>query len=324
MSYTLAEIEEVTNDIFMLDNGKATDIYYNSSFLLDRMLKKKSGLYKKLNGGGRIRVPLEYDIAEGGSFTRTDALSNDDKEMVDAAYFLLKNYYGNATINWVSERENTGPTAMVDLVAQKVASAQKRISKDLGQDIYSSAGDSEPILTGLLSLCNASTTREYGSLTEAGLVATDGTKPWKGNVTTASTAMSLKAIQELRTSAKINDGAQGKPNIGVTTEALFNSVARILQAQQRFTQESESVKAGFTNLVVEGLVLAVDDYMPSGHMFVLNDNFVGFAEDVAFERTPWAESTAPLGRSMKILWRGNIICSNRKAHAVATAFTVPS
>jgi len=66
MSLTYAELESITNDFFMADNGKAVDIYFDSSFLLNYLMKQKKGLWERPNGGNKIRVPLEYDGQESG------------------------------------------------------------------------------------------------------------------------------------------------------------------------------------------------------------------------------------------------------------------
>ena len=87
--------------------------------------------------------------------------------------------------------------------------------------------------------------------------------------------------------------------------------------QQRFVTDDGVAQAGFAHLVYEGMVLAADDYCPAGHLFAVNTNHLGFAihQNGFFARQPWVDLAGPAGRAMKILWHGNLICSNRKAHA---------
>ncbi len=66
MALTWEELESVTNDYFMADNGKAIDIYFNTSFLLNYLLKQQKGLWERPDGGRKIRVPLEYDEQVSG------------------------------------------------------------------------------------------------------------------------------------------------------------------------------------------------------------------------------------------------------------------
>ena len=319
MGFTDAEIDAVTQDYFAMKT--AQDIYYWPSVLLTKLLKQKEGLYREIPGSVYARLPLVYDISDGGAFGRNDSLKNTDRQLVDAARFKMKNYSSVAVLNWVSEQENSGPEAVIDLVTTKIQGAQNKISKDLGSDLYSAAGDDDIQLTGLKSLANTSTTTAYGGLTEAGVVATDGTKPWAAKVTSTSTVVDLAAIATLRSSGKVGNGDRDKPDIAVTPEDIFQKVARILQVQQRFTTSDSIELKGFTSLMVEGLTMTADDFCPANHMFALNTNYIGFGVQVNFKRLPWVSSTAPLSRTMHIIFRGNMLCNHRRAHATHTALT---
>lgn len=323
MALTYTELEAITRDYFMADKGKAVDIYFESSFLMDRWLNQKKGLWERPSGGLNIRIPLEYDMQEGGFFTRGEPLSSNDKETVNAAFFKWKAAYSNATILWQDELENAGEYAEVQLITQKISNAQKTIRKKIAETMYSSEGDQSKLVTGIVSMCNSSTTTQYGGLTPDDLVATDGTKPWTGNLSTSQGAISLAKVRTLRSTAKIGDGAKDKPNIGLTTEDLFNVISGILQVQQRFTRDDHTAKAGFTHLVFEEMLLAADDYCPSGNLSLLNEQYAGFAVHKRgfFVREPWMKVPDIAGKTMKIFWYGNMVCSNRKAHALGTGFT---
>ncbi len=317
MSLSMTEIESITSDYFAAANGRAVDIYFRNSFLLDLLMNRQAGLFERPAGGEKIRVPLNYSDAEGGFFTRSDTLSSDDRASVNAATFHWKHAYGNATVYLTDEVAAAGDYAAVQFVTRKIETAQRTCAAWLASTLYSAAGDEAPTLTGLRALTSADADKPYGGIAENDLVASDGTRPWKGVTNDAPGAMSLEALQELRSAAKVSDGRDGKPNVAVTTEALYNKISRILQVQQRFVTDDGVADAGFTHLVYEGMVLAADDYCPAGHCFAVNTNHLGFAihQNGFFARQPWVDLAGPAGRSMKILWHGNLICSNRKAHA---------
>ncbi len=317
MSLTLSEIESITSDYFAAGNGRAVDIYFRNSFLLDLLMNRQAGIFERPAGGEKIRMPLNYSDAEGGFFTRADPLSSDDRVSVNAAFFHWKHAYGNATVYLTDEVEAAGDYAAVQFVTQKIETAQRTCAGWLASTLYSAAGDEAPTLTGLRALTSTDADKPYGGIAANDLVAADGVKPWQGKTKDAAEAMSLEALQELRSLAKVSDGRDGKPNVAVTTETLYNKVSRILQVQQRFVTDTGAANAGFTHLVYEGMVLAADDYCPAGHCFAVNTNYLGFAihQNGFFARQPWVDLAGPAGRSMKILWHGNLICSNRKAHA---------
>jgi hypothetical protein len=325
MALTLTELEATTKDYFLADNRKAIDIYFNDSFYMDYSMNKKKAILKRYPGGKKIKCHLNYDGQEGGFYDKNSTLSSDDKESVNAAFFSTKHAYGNATIHRNDELENAGAYAEVELVATKLEGAQKTCRKKIAQQIYANNGDGAKEITGIKAMCFGAAATAYGEIAENDLASADGTKPWKAVNTTAAAAISLSAIRTLKSSAKISDGPNGKPNVGLTTEALFNIVSSILQNQQRFTQDSETVKAGFTNLVFEGMIIAADDYCPTGYLYLLNTAYCGWAIHTQgfFARTQWADllPTGTPAKSLKIFWDGNHICTNRKAHAGQSGLT---
>jgi len=319
----LEELNEITNDYFLLEDGSATDIYFTTSFLVDYLMKQQKGLWERPSGGKKIRVPLEYDESEGGWYQRNDPLSSDDRELIDAAYFAWKHAYGNGTIYRTDSLYNAGEYAEVQLVTTKVKNAQKTCRNKIAKSIYSAVGDAGSSLTGLLSCCSTATTVAYGEITEDGLVSADGTKRWKGNVNTTGGVISLDLIRTIASAAKIHDGTDGKPNIGTTTEVLFNKVNSLLQTQQRYVKEEDSVKAGFLRLVFEGKIIAADDYCPAGYYFNMNSNHIGFGIHAKgyFARQEWADLQGPTGQTMKVFWDGNLIVNHRLAQGCGSGIT---
>lgn len=324
MALTFTELESVTNDYFMMDNGKAVDIYFDTSFLLNFLLKQQRGIYKKFSGGLKIRVPLKYDGNEAGFYTRGDTLSSDKTETTNAAYFDVIHAYGNATLLRLDDLENSGTEAQVDLAMDEIENAQLSLTKVLAQSIYDLPGTGVGRLTGLRALCNETATLVYGNIAEDDLVARDATKPWEGKMDSTSEAITTTVIRNMATAAKVRDGKGGKPDFGVLTEALFNSLVDQLTVQQRFVNSAETAKAGFTGIEFEGKVLTPDDYCPSAHTFLLNSKHIGFAVHTAgnFARSPWRYlEGSPEDKTMKIYWDGNLVCNNRKAHQGHSSFT---
>ena len=317
MALTFEEIESVTDDYFAADGKKAVDIYFDSSFLLNYLLKQKKGLFKMPDGGRRIRVPLEYDGQEADFYGRGEPISSDDRESVNAAFFLMKHVFGNATVLRIDELENAGEYAEVELVTTKVAGAQKSLTKKLAGSIYDPPSAGANRLTGLLACCSESADVAYGDIAENDLVAADGTKPWEGKTTTTTEGIGLKVIRTMATTAKIRDGKGGKPDIVTCSETLFNVVVDQLQVQQRFVKSEATANAGFTGVEFEGKIVTPDDYAPSGYAFATNTSCTGFAVHKRgnYVRTKWAYLPDRAGdRTMKIFWDGNLIVNNRKGN----------
>jgi hypothetical protein len=323
MALPFEELESITNDYFMADGGKAVDIYFYTSFLLTYLMQQQKGLWERPDGGEKIRIPLEYDGQEAHFYKKGDTVVSDDRESVTAAYFDWKHSYGNATIYRIDTLKNAGRYAEVSLVQQRTAGAQKSLTKLLAGSIYDAAGGDTTRLTGVLACCNESAGVPYGAIEEEDLIAVDGTKPWEGKNVSTATTLTLNTIRTAASAAKLRDGVGGKPNLVVTTEALWNIVADILQVQQRFTTEgSAAVKAGFTGLHFEGKDIFPDDFCPTSAMFFLNSRHIGFAihQEGYYMRNKWKViPDSPEDRTMKIYWDGNLVVNNRKAHIVYSA-----
>ena len=318
MAFTYEELESVTNDYFMLDDGKAADIYFQTSFLLNYLIDQKKGLWERPNGGEEIRVPLEYDGQESGFYAKGDTLSSDDRESVNAAKFEWKHAFGNATVYRIDMLKNAGDYAQVQLVTQRLAGAQKSITKTLAGSIYDAAGSGSNRLTGLRALCNETTTTQYGGLAEDDVVAADGTKPWEGIMATTGALLTTKVLRSLLNSAHVRDGAKGDPDLLVTTRDLYVAIKNQLEVQQRFTKAEDVTKAGFKGLEFDDVQIFPDDYCPSGYAFALNTNYLGFAvhQEGLFAKTKWQKiPDSAEDKSMKIYFDGNLICNNRKSCA---------
>jgi len=83
------ELQGITEDYFLIDGKEAVDIYFNTSFLLNYLLKQQKGLWERPNGGDKIRVPLEYSSQNAEFYEKGDTVNSDDKENLTSVYFDL-------------------------------------------------------------------------------------------------------------------------------------------------------------------------------------------------------------------------------------------
>jgi hypothetical protein len=321
---TNPELELITKKFLVADGKKATDIYFETSWLMEHLMKNKGGLFERPNGGSHIEVPLKYDGAEAGFYMRNEALNEDDRQNITVAKFNWCHAFGNATIYRVDELKNAGEYAEVALVESKITDAMESCRDMIASNLYNGVGDGSKFITGLLSLTNGTGTVTYGNIAADNLVAQDGTKPWRGITNTTGGVLSLDLLRGFRSQAKIKGGPKGKPNLLVTTETLYNKVLNLLTLNQRYTPADQVVKAGFVGCHLDDAMIVVDDYCPSGYVFGINTNHCGFAVHSRgyFARDPWTKlSSGAVGRTMKIFWDGNLIANHRRAHIAASGLT---
>ena len=324
----LAQLDVATNNYFAADNGKAWDNYFQTSFLLDYFIKQHKGVWLRPGSGRTIRVPLRFDGNVGGWYTRGGTLSHEKRDALTATYAEWRHAYGNATILRVDELENAGKEGLLNLMVEELYGAQETVTDKIATALYQTEDNhTTNALTGFGAMCDSDTTLAFQGYAGDDIVSDDGTKVWVGNRNVASTVISLATIRALKATAAFGKGKTRMPNFMATTRDLFNVIVNVLQLQQRFTStESQPVKAGFEGINFEGTDIFPDDqYAPAGMGLLLNSNHCGVAvhQNGLFKRTPWEYilDTAR-DKTMKILFDGNTVCNNRRAHVMATALTV--
>jgi len=325
MALSLDEINAVTRDIIVSDGGKAFDNYSNTSAFVDRYLNQRKGLFKNLTGGHYIRVPIKFDKNTGGFIAKGDPTSSDVVETKNAARFLWKTVYGNGTILMQDEAENQGDSAIISMVEDEVMGARETCQYNLAGQVYSDATDSSEYLSGLKSMTSESSGTKYGDIAEDDLVSGDASKVWQGKTISTAQAIIQTNIRALFASAHTMDGPKGNVNFALTTLTLLNSFKDVLDPAQRLKEDEGTTKAGFSNIVFDNVTIVSDDFCPSGNMFALNDNYVGFGvmKGLNMKVEPWVkiQSPGPPGKTMKVFLMTNIICSRRAAHARHSALS---
>ena len=312
------ELDSITEDYYALEaDGKPVNNYFDESFNMEYFFNKKKALYELADGGDYVKIPIIFDEAAGGVYGRADGLDSDDREGIHSAKFEWKHYFANATIYRHDELKNKGPYAKAGLVASKLMMMDETIKKWIATDFYSTASEGSDSASGFRMLCNETSTTPFGGLQEDDLVSESGAKVWAGLTNSTSEAIGLGVLRTLKSDAKVGNGAKGKPDYIPMTEALFNKVKASLQAMQRYTEDKETTKVGFTNLVFEGSLVVADDYCPSGYAFAINTNHTGIVlhEDGNFFRSKWKPLSGNVeGKTMKVLTDWNLISNRRSAN----------
>jgi len=317
MTTILEQLDAVTNDYFMIENGKAEDNYFETSFLLDYFLKQKKGIFKRPAGGKRIRIPIRYDGNKSGFFVRGGVLDSTKQEAITEVHLAWKYTYGNATILWVDTMENAGPEAMIDLAMEEIEGAQESQRDLMGSSIYTGTEGDVDNLTGLNAVCNTTAATAYAGYSSNDIVSIDGTKVWTGKGSSTTTSLTLAALRDIKTSSAYGKGKQARPDLMATDEANYDTLLNILQVQQRFTEGIKTAKAGFSGVHFEGTDVFPDRYCAASNLYAINTKHFGFAvhKKGMFVRMPW-EFIAGSARdkTMKILFAGNAVSNNRRAN----------
>ena len=318
MALSLTELQAVTD---YYHERSSTDIYFKSNILLWKLMRGDTGS-KLIPGGKKIQCVLEYAMSNAGAFGNTTRFPLSKKEVFNSAFFPWAAYYAGVTIDFEDQRQNSGDLAVVNLVDGTLNNAKKSIRSQMGTEIYmlrSATGDASGF-SGTADLFNISTSTAYGEIAE------DDMAVWKANLNSSAEQISFKVMQGIRRSASIDDNMEGKPNLYVTTEVLKDGFERTLHTQARYS-DVELVNAGFDNILFGGAPVISDNKQTAGYCDAFNLNFLDIwtHQDYNFTKPKWASPIdQPTLAVAFIMWSGQMICKNRKAHTRHTNLSEPS
>lgn len=303
MPLTYDQISAITKKYYI---PKLQDNIFDSDPLWARA--KEKGWYTPVNGGTSIMQPLLYAVnAASGSYAPADTLDVSDNDIMTAAEYNWRYYYGNITITRADELKNNGDAAVLSLVKQKTQVAEMTMRDNLGDGLYS-AGSSATDMGGL-RLC-------VDSANTVGGISQSTYSWWQSQENSSTTTTTISAVQSMFNTLSINNKT---PSVLMSTRAIFNYYYALLQPQQRFT-DSKTASGGFQNLMFNGVPWIAGSKVPSGHLFLLNEDFMNiyYHPEENFRFEPFQKPINQNVRSGKVYFAGNFGISNARMHGKFT------
>lgn len=280
------------------------DNVYNSTVVLQRL----NALKRTIDGGLSIVEPvIKAKQDDGGFYLGADVLNNTQGSDTTLVEFKWQNAYEPIQITRDEERQNSGDThKIIDLVATKTKLAEKAIADRLEQALTTPVGEANNlysleslVATGALGTLNGSSDTFWQStVTTSGVFATQGLT----DMTTATYAVSSAAEVD-------------NPTLYLTTKVIFQKFEQTRLPLERISN-TMAANAGFTNLTFKGKALIYGNYVSTGLLFGLNENYITFAVDSATDliTTPFISPTNQTVKVAYILWRGQLYTNNRRRH----------
>lgn len=322
MALTLSQIQAATNDYC---SKRLTDIYFTENILLYRLMGNGAmdlNLVKGndlADGGEKIREILEYGKGNSATYGASTTISTTKSTIINAARFPWAGYYASDVVDLDDQVQNNGDAAMISIVMAKLKNIEKTIRDTMGAEIYDARTTTQ--FNGLADLFNTTTSTAYGEIAEDDMAA------WAANVITTSEAISYKVMQKIWRTAAVGQTKSKKPNLAITTETLKDGYERVLQVQQRFSDQ-KLVEAGFDNVLFKGAPVVADDNQTAGYLDALNLEHLSIKthSEYNFTKPVWVETdpTTPDKLVANTRWVGNLVCNNRKAHCRHTGLTEPA
>src|SRR5712692_1678242 len=223
-SRTLNNVVSTTLDA---KKARVFDLFFASNPLFVRLYSRQN---VKWEGGDKIRVPFLYGDLGGGSYGKGDTFDTTNKEFITDLLFDWKRNYAPMAMDNLDQAKNQGVSRIIDLVDAMHQNARMTLANNIGKQIFSDGtGNASKDMDGLVNAI--STTGTYGGITRG----TDaiGTAV-KGNYNSTGGAFSLTQMNTEFGAAVIGNE---KPDLIVTTQAIWNKFWERIQPQQRFASE---------------------------------------------------------------------------------------
>ena len=273
-----------------------------------------------IQGGERITEGVLYgkNLARG-TFAGFDTLDVTPQDTRNRIRHEWANYYVSIAVSQDDEDKISGVDAVGDLLEQSMREAQMSMKDQLGADLYQ--GLDANGITGLESAIASSNT--YGAIDGSSYTwwnsTVDSTAHTKANMRTATHASYCWTLLGNAFAATAHGGS--KPNLVVTTHAVFNIFESVAIAQQKFEQNNRRTESlaqnGFSVLQYRGVPIVADEYCPANKLYVLNTKYLKLfthsrSSQKGFRFSGYKEPTNQLGRVGQLSWKGQLGINNRR------------
>lgn len=296
-------------------------------FRLDRANKHT------VRGGTQIEVPLNYKRFTSSQFYKGfDTLDTTPQDVIKNAAFDWKQAAVMVTVDGRTVSINDSPESVANLISSYFDIARAEMEEILGNSLFSDVVTNPLAIDGIQgAIDNGTIAATYGGL---GSRTTTNSfwQPASGALDTTTTTLTYPAM--LTVFGAITDGAR-HPTLLLGTQGNYNRFNLLFQPQQRFPsqpmgEDEQLASAGFTNLLFNNVPFAVDSHVNSSRggttgdsLYFLNEDYwewiVHSNRDIIVE-----DFQQPVNQDAmvaKMLFMGNLVCSNVRLQGVMTAIT---
>jgi hypothetical protein len=272
---------------------------------------KQAGQVRQIAGGNKITLPLIYGLnGTAGSYSGYDTISTTPQDGISAAEYSWKQFAVSVSISGIEEAMNNGEQEVIDLLEAKVMQAEESALESMDVMFFGDGtGNGGKNWNGLDNLA-------FRNDLVVGNIDPATNAFWQARQDTTAVALTLALMETNYNTVSVGND---RPNVILTTQALYEKYNSLLQPQLRYT-DTRTADAGFENLVFHGAPVTYDVNTQSGRMYMLNTKYLRLNghRDVWFKPTPFVRPENQDARYMQVLIYGEFCVSNRKRQATLT------
>lgn len=322
------DLTATTFEIFM--QKRTSDVIFGD-LALWKELAAKERITKQ--GGLKILTPIMYAKSTAvGFYSGADLLDISEQSGLTDAEFDWKQAFGSVTIPNDQVLKNRGEAQMVNLLLARITQAETSLADMFDQAAFldGTAGNGKGFV-GLALMVDSTGT--YGNIVRS-------SNSWWASVETAvSGGLGLGGTTGLRRAFNDCSLGQGrmKPNMLMTTQAIFEQFEALMDPYMRFTAQSNSPGNAGTSFNWKGANVYYDDYCQSGVLYLLNTKTIHLVEmesrgagvvseegdrDVgAFRLGPWQQPPNQDVKTALMFYMGNFANDNCRFNGKLTGIS---
>jgi hypothetical protein len=341
-SYTTYYDSLLSTTLFNYRPTMVDNIFRSSAWLA--ALKKNGGIDYQ-NGGERIAWPLMYETnSTVKSYSGYETLDTTPQDGMTTCFYEWREIGGTISISRKEERQNSGESAMLNLLEKKTMQAEMSMKQAINQQLVQGTvsattfvpGNSSKDLNPLGYIIRKAPATDPVSGGNVGNIAGATYSWWRPRVadfTTASTpaggvfGMTVDSLRDYKIALYrlynyCTRGADGSgPNILLGDQVSFETYENALDYDKRYYDESLATM-GFDGIKLKAATFIWDELVPDlysgtttltyGTVFLVNTKFYKLVIDseTDFITTPFVEPENQTARTAKILFMGNAIANN--------------
>lgn len=312
LSYLLDNVATSTMELRL---PGIVDGFFKSNPFAQRLLQVDN---IKLEGGRDIRARYIYADKPSSWYTGLDILPIEQKESRTEMIFNWKQHNVPILLSGLDLLKNSGGEKITDLVQDEMDEVQLTAANEMGKALFGD-GSAPKQITGLRAIVDDGTlVPNYGGIARSSTEGTPG-YPLRGNINTAGTTFSLASMNTAMQSAVV---ASEKPDLIITTQAIWNKWWERAQPSQRFNSSdmNRPINIGFSQIEMNGAGVVVDSHCPDGYVYFLNTKWIKLVvhSQRFFSFTDWMYPTNQDAALKRMYFAGELVCKAPRLQALYT------
>jgi hypothetical protein len=276
------------------------------------------------DGGLQLVTPLLMSKnSTAGSFTGYDILDTTPQDNETSAVYDWAGEYATISISWFEENKNKGRGRLINLLNQKIDDAGMSIRDKLNVHLLQSqpaAGSKDP--NSITEIIDEAPSGNPNRTAAIGGIA-NTTSSWWRNKATDGGAFTIADMNAMYND--VSDGADF-PTFYLTSSTIFEYYENSQVGNIRY-QDSRVADAGFTSLLYKNAPMVWDPQIGlTDEIYFINTKYFKLCthSDGDFKTTDFIEPDNQAAKVAKILWMGQLECSNRRRCGTLHGITAPA